>query len=187
MEIGQRLRVLAYLHPVQRAAAEHVADPVRLQIARNPAPQQADGRRIAVFGRHARSSQFEQLQPCPRAAQQRPQIEFASRIEAAVPRRDALPKQAVGADDGRIGLSVIEHQQMIAHRIIRIDIEAARPRLPACASAFLLEEYAVAQRLRRRDLGVAGRKPHLECARAVGEWFGRTGHRGDIGAPGSGA
>ena len=91
-------------------------------------------------------------------------VVFGCRIEAAHLRRRRPADQAIGADDalGPFAAATVEHQQVIAHLVERIEVALLRRHLGRRMGRHLLVEDAIAQRLRRVDLGGRLRQTDLE-------------------------
>ncbi len=129
MQERQRHRQLLGIGAVEAGAAEHDVGAVLPQIARDAVPQQFDRALVAVGRQHAGAAELEELQIAV-ARDQRADVEFAGGVEAAILLRQRLAQQPIGADHRRSvgGLPVaggmIEHQQVIADRVIGIDVAA---------------------------------------------------------------
>jgi hypothetical protein len=122
---------------------------------------------IVVLLRYAAAPQLEQLSAGGRLGDQRRQVVFARRVEAVVHARDDLTEQAVGADDVRpvAGHAVVDHQQMVADRIIAVDVAAAGDHRRRRRRAHLVIEDLVAQ----PDIEL----PRPVHVRRIGEHVGR--------------
>jgi hypothetical protein len=83
---------------------------------------------------------------------------------------DAFAQQAIGAHhraigDQRTGLVFVDHQQVIAQRIIGIGIELIEQALGA--GAHLVKEHLPAQVLHSRQIGRIARQAHGQAARPL--------------------
>ncbi len=96
------------------------------------------------------------------------QIELALRVQAADTRRLMRRQHAIGADD--LQRVEIAHEQVIAVRVERIDVEARRA---AHVRAHFLGEHTVAQPLRFAQL-VFGARPCGTQAELGGDRLGRA-------------
>ena len=139
-------------------------------------PEQRDHRPAAMFRVHAGPPRLDQLAADARQARE---VELGVGVKAPGFARALGRKQPVGADDLLRG--VLAHDQVVAVRVERIDVEAAVAAWQA--RAHFLREHAMAQclrldhftaGLRERDLEsrgrVAGRDARLSlhgCPRRV--------------------
>ena len=140
-------------------------------------PQQLDRALVAILGEHAGAAELEELQ-LGVAADQRIDVEFVRRVEAAELLRQRLAQQAVGADHRRAGiervavalfaiLGVIDDQQVVADRVVGVDVAARQqPRRVRDRRALSIEN-PVAQLLRLAHLLCGLRQPHFERADAA--------------------
>ena len=97
-------------------------------------------------------------------------VEFGGGVEAAVFLGQRLPQQTIGADHRRtvgvlaVARVVIEHQQMVADRVIGIDVAAREQPARIGDGRTLLVENAIAQFLRLAHFGGGLRQPHFQRA-----------------------
>ena len=135
-------------------------------------PQQLDRALVAVGRQHAGAAELEELQ-IGVARDQPADVEFARRVEAAIFLRQRLAQQPIGADHRRpVGVlavagGMIEHQQVVADRVIGIDVAAREQPARIGDGGTLLVENAIAQFLRLAHLGGGLRQPHFERAEAA--------------------
>ena len=102
------------------------------------------------------------------AREQRSDIVFAGAVEAAAALGDLLAQQPVGTDHDRLAGGsvggVIDDDQMIADRVVGIDV-ALRDHLAGIRhSAHFFVEHAIAKFLRAAHVGGGARQPNLERA-----------------------
>jgi hypothetical protein len=154
---------------VERGAAEHMPDRVRLQIAGDAAPQQGDRRIVAVRRGDAAAPELEQLPAGGRLRDQRRQVVLPRRIKAVVHRRHDLAQQAIGADDVRplAGQAVVDDEQVVADRVIAVDVAAQRDHRRGRRRPHLVVENLVAERLGGGDFGLRRRQPDIELPGSV--------------------
>ena len=132
-------------------------------------PQQFDRALVAIGRQHAGAAEFEELQIAV-ARDQRADVEFAGGVEAAIFLRQRLAQQPIGADHRRpvdglpVAGGMIEHQQMVADRVIGIDVAAREQPARIGDGGALLVENAIAQLLRLAHFGGGLRQPHLQRA-----------------------
>jgi hypothetical protein len=81
-----------------------------------------------------------------------------------VARRDLLAEQPVGADDVQARRGSIDHQQMIADRVISVDVAAKCPHRRGRLRAHLVVEDLIAERLGSGDLVAAAGEPNIQLA-----------------------
>jgi hypothetical protein len=102
------------------------------------------------------------------ARQQRGDVELGRAVEAGVALRHVLAQQPTGADHARTAEPVrrrmIDHQQVIAQRIVGIDVAPRQECGGMRDSRHLLVEHVEAQPLGAAHVGGAARQPHLERA-----------------------
>ena len=170
VEVRQFGGVEQRIGAVQRGAAEHMADVVRLEIGSDAAPEQRDGGIVAPRRGNAAAAEFEQLPAGDRLGDQWREVIFAGGIETVVRGGDRLAQQAIGADDMRAAIkAVIDDEQMVADHVIRIDIAAfARHGGSRSRPHFIIEDL-VAQRLGGGDFGLGDGEADIELADAVDE------------------
>jgi hypothetical protein len=167
----------------QARAAEHQLDVVGEHVGRDALPQQLHGRPRAVLRVDAGAAELEQL---ARHRQRLGDVELGRGVEALVAVGDRAAQQPVGADDrfGALALGVVDHQQVVAVIVEPVDVAARRAGGGVRGRAELVDEHAVAQRLRGGDLVGRAREAHFEIARAQrvaepgedGEVEGLCGH-----------
>ena len=169
MQERQRHRQLLGVGAVEAGAAEHDVGAVLPQIARDAVPQQLDRALVAVGRQHAGTAELEELQIAV-ARDQSADVEFARAVEVAILLRHGLPQQPIGADHRRavgvlaVARGMIEHQEVIADRVIGIDVAAREQPARIGDGGTLLVENAIAQFLRLPHLGGGLRQPHLQRA-----------------------
>ena len=186
VEIGERRRQRIGVGAGQAGAAEHQRDVMMKHIGRDAAPQQLHDRPGAVAGIDAGAAELEDFAGI---GDQRRDVVFGGRVERADPRRRVAPDQPVGADHrlGAAAAAVVEHQQVIADLVVAVAVAALllgpgeRPR------AHDVVEDAVAQRLRRVDIGVTLRQPHLQRPGDDVDDAGRSAGAAETAAPGRAA
>ena len=129
-------------------------------------PQQLDGALVAVGREHAGAPELEELHVLV-AGDEAGDVEFAGGVEAAKVLCQRLTQQTIGADDRRpAGLAlarvVVDHQQVVADRVIGVDVAAGKhPARIGDGRTFLIED-AIAQLLRLPYLGGGLRQPYLQ-------------------------
>ena len=100
-------------------------------------------------------------------------VEFARGVKAAVILGQRLAQQPISADDGRpvagraVARGVVEHQEVVADRVIAIDVAAREQPAGIGDGRTFLVENPVAQFLRLADFGGGLRQPDFERADAA--------------------
>ena len=132
-------------------------------IGGDAAPQQLHDRPGTIAGIDAGAAEFEDLAGI---GDQRRDIVFRRRIEGTVPRRRLAANEAVGADHGlgAAAAAVVEHQEVIADLVELVPVAALPRGAGLRVRSHDLVEDAVAQRLRRVDIGGVLGQPHLQRA-----------------------
>ena len=172
MQERQRQREPLGVGAVEAGAADHHVELVLQHIGPDAVPQQLDRALVAVGRQHAGAAELEELQVAV-ARDQPADVEFARGVEAAMLLGQRLAQQPIGADHRRpvarmpVARGMIEHQQVIADRVIGIDVAPReQPAGIGNGRAFLIE-HAVAQFLRLAHFGGGLRQPHFERAEAA--------------------
>ena len=102
------------------------------------------------------------------AAQHRREVVFARGVEAAGLGRVFLADQAIGADDERLAVLVedraVDDEKMVAEIVEAVEVAPLRAHLRRRDRRHLFVEDAVAQTLRRLDLGFGLGQTDLERA-----------------------
>ena len=166
-EEAQRRRMGERIGALEARAADHRIDAMMAHIGEYAAPQQLDRALAAILLEHAGASELQKAQ-ARMTREQRREIIFAGRIEAALLLRDIAAQQAIGADHLRLHLAeavargVIDDDEMIAEFVEAIGVAARDRGLGVGDRAALAEEDFEAQALRLADFLLAGSEPHLE-------------------------
>ena len=124
-------------------------------VERDAAPQHLHGRGVARVLGDARAAELQHLAGIVDRSWL--DVVLGRRIEAAHLRRRSTADQAIGADDAfrALAAAAVEHQQVIAHLVERIEVAALRRHLRRRMRRHLFVEDAIAQRLRGVDFGSA--------------------------------
>src|SRR5208283_912751 len=129
-------------------ATEHQSDVVIEHIGRNSTPEQLHGRSLAIGGIDARTAEFEDFPP---VGDERRDVVFVRRIEAAETPRRLPPKQPIGSDDcaSAIRAAVVENNKMIAVIVEAIEIAPPPKHLGQRPRSQRFVKYPITQGLRR--------------------------------------
>ncbi len=169
MQERKRQREGVGIGAFEAGAADHHVEPVLQHIGPDAVPQQLDRALVAIGRQHAGAAELQEFQAGV-ACDQGGDVEFAGAVEAAVPLRHVLTQQAVSADHRRLARrarrGVVDDEQMIAHRIERVDVAARQHRGRVRRRRHLAVEDLEAQPLRAPHVGRGPRETHLERAEA---------------------
>src|SRR5262249_29264723 len=138
---------------VEAGAPKHDLATVLQDIGMNAVPQQLDRALVAVGRKHTRAAKFEELQIAV-AGDPRADVELAGAVEAAVFFGERLPQQTIRADHARavrraaVAHGMINDQQMVADRVIAVDVAAREQPARISDGRTFLIKYAIAQFLR---------------------------------------
>jgi len=148
---------------------------MRGDVAGDAAPQELDHPVGAVVLVDAAASDLDHAAQTREIGNERHDVVLAGRVETAVLERDLVPEQAIGADH-RLGArpAVVDHQQMVAISVELVEVAAAPGGGRIGLGAEFLVEDAVAERLRRGDVGAVAGDADLEPA------FGREQRIGQL-------
>ncbi len=138
----------------------------------NAVPKQLDGALVTIGCQHAGTAELKELQIAV-MRDQGADVEFAGGVETAILFSERLPQQPIGADDGRpiqraaIARGMVEHQQVVADRVIAIDVAAREQPARIRDRRPFLVENAIAKFLRLPHLGGGLRQAHFQRADAA--------------------
>src|SRR5262249_8459363 len=128
MEEGEGQREALGIGTIQARAPKHDVTVVLEDVRMNAVPQEFNGTLVAVGCQHTRAAELEELQ-IAMTRNQGADVEFTAGVKAAKFFGQRLPQQPVSADNARpipaaIARGMIDHQQVIANRVISVDIAA---------------------------------------------------------------
>ena len=134
VEEGEETAQARRVRALEARAADHHVDTVVKHIGVDAAPEQLDRPLRAVGREHAGAAELEEA-PARMGLDERPDVELAGRVEAALPLGHLLAEEAIGSDDRRGAAgrpragAMVEDEEMVA-----ICIEARRGRAGRAAT-----------------------------------------------------
>ena len=164
VEVRERRRQRLGVGARQAGAPEHQRDIVVEHIGCNAAPEQLHHRTGAIPCIDAGPSQFENFAGI---SDEPGDVIFGRRVERAEPGRRLAPDQPIGADDaiGTASPAVVEYQEVIADAVVAIEVAPQRLHPGERPRSHDLVKDAIAQRLRRLDIGGVFGEPNLQRSR----------------------
>ena len=174
MQEAQRFGVRVRISAFKTRAADHHIDLMLAHVGPKAMPKQFHRALVAVGREHARAPQFHKAVIGRLGGNQRRYVVFARGVKSEAALGHVLAQHAVstnhlrqfGTSDGRGFARFIEvdHQQMIADRIVGIFIAAAELGETRRHRAHLFVENLIPQPLRHFDLGAGSCQPHFEIS-----------------------
>src|SRR4249919_1812855 len=169
MKERQRKRQPLRISAVDARASEHHIAMVLQNVCVDTVPEKFDGALVAVRRKHAGTAKLEELQTVM-TRDESADVKLASGVESTILLGKRLAQQSISADHGRsvqrttVMRSMINHEQVVAYRVVAIDIAPRENSGRARNRGPLLIKNLVANFLSLTYLSGRLSQPYFQCA-----------------------